>query len=421
MLKDVVIAQKAELEKTLSEVYVDRDIEPFSLEHNLIKVVMGPRRAGKSFFVLHSLARSKNFGYANFDNEDLVNLENYEDLVSEIAQVFGKPKVLFFDEIQNLPRWELFINRLQREGYNLVVTGSNSKLLSRELATHLTGRHIPTIVLTFSYKEYLKAKEVDLNKLTSQEKEALLLAYLQQGGYPETVMKKLDASQYLAILFDSIIYKDIIKRHNLRKGPDIERLAIYLLSNLASEFSYVSLANAVGVGSSVTAQKYCGFLEEAYLMFTVSRFSYKTKQVGQNRKIYCFDNGMIAAKAFQTSPNYGRLFENCVAVHMKRQELNKKLELYYWRNQQGDEVDFVVKRATEVTELIQACYSLETEKTREREVRALLNAGKELKCSKLTVLTLREEKEEIAEWFGIKGTITYKPLDKWLLDKSNEK
>ncbi len=416
MLRDVVLTQKAELERALSEVYVERDIEPFSLEHNLIKVVMGPRRAGKSFFVVNTLKHSENFGYANFDNEDLVKLENYDDLISEVAQVFGSPKILFFDEIQNLPRWELFVNRLQREGYNIVVTGSNSRLLSKELSTHLTGRHIPTTVLTFSFKEYLKAKNAELDKLTTQEKEALLLNYMQYGGYPETVMKKLDASQYLAILFDSIIYKDIIKRHNLRKGPDIERLAIFLLSNLASEFSYLSLANAVGIKSSITAQKYCGFLEEAYLMFTLSRFSYKTKQIGQNRKMYCYDNGMIAAKAFQASPNYGRLFENCVAVHLKRKEIEKKLELYYWRNQQGEEVDFMVRRGTEVMELIQACYSLENEKTREREVRALLKAGKELKCSKLTVLTLREDKEEMHEWFGIKGAITYKPLGRWLLD-----
>jgi len=131
----------------------------------------------------------------------------------------------FFDEIQNLPRWELFVNRLQRQGYNIVVTGSNSQLLSRELATHLTGRHIPTTVLTFSFKEYLRAKNVDPAKLTTQQREEMLLDYLRSGGYPETVMKKLDAGQYLGVLFESILYKDIIKRHNIRKGPDIEKIS----------------------------------------------------------------------------------------------------------------------------------------------------------------------------------------------------
>jgi predicted AAA+ superfamily ATPase len=379
---------------------------------------MGPRRAGKSFFCLHTLSRQGNFGYVNFDNEALIKLEDYHDLVSEIKQVYEDPKNLFFDEIQNLPNWELFVNRLQRQGYLLVVTGSNSKLLSKELATHLTGRHIPTTVLTFSFKEYLKAKKADLGKLTTQESEEILLEYLRSGGYPEAVMKKLDSKQYLRVLFDSIIYKDIIKRYHIRKGPDIEKLAVYLMSNLASEISYLSLAQTVGIKSSQTTQKYCGFLEEAYLIFTVNRFSYKTKHIGQNRKVYAYDNGMITAKAFQANPNYGKLLENCVAIHLIRKDMEKKIEFYYWRNPQGEEVDFIVKRGTQIVELIQACYSLESEKTRNREIRALLKAGKELGCKKLTILTLREAKEEMHEWFGIKGVITYKSIARWLLEST---
>jgi uncharacterized protein len=416
MLRDVILSQKAELERVLSEDYIERDVEPFSLENNLVKVVMGPRRAGKSTFCVHTLNSIGNFGYVNFDTEELANLENYDDLISVVKQIFSDPQTLFFDEIQDLPRWELFVNRLQRQGYNIVVTGSNSKLLSRELATHLTGRHIPTTVLTFSFGEYLKAIKSEVDKLTTQGIEEILLEYLRSGGYPETVMKKLNAVQYLGVLFDSIIYKDIIKRHNVRKGPDIERLAIYILSNLASEFSYLSLAQAVGIKSSMTVQKYCGFLEEAYLFFTVSRFSYKTKLMGQNRKMYSYDNGMITAKAFQASPNYGKLVENCVAAHLKRMDLDKKLELYYWRNQQGEEVDFVIKKGTRIVELIQVCYSTENKKTADREVRALLKAGKELGCNKLIILTMRENKEETHEWFGIRGTIIYRPIVKWLLN-----
>ena len=416
MLKDIILIQKTELERTLTQSYIERDLQPFSLENSLIKVIMGPRRAGKSFFCLHTLRRLGNFGYVNFDDESLVKLEDYEDLLFEIKQVYRDPQILFFDEIQNLPSWELFVNRLQSQGYNIVVTGSNSKLLSKELATHLTGRHIPTTVLTFSFKEYLKATKTDLNSLTTQKREEMLLEYLHSGAYPEAVLKNLNATQYLSVLFDSILYKDIIKRYNIRKGPDIERLATYLMSNLASEFSYLSLARALGIKSSMTTQKYCSFLEETYLIFTVSRFSYKTKQNSQNRKIYSYDNGMITAKAFQASPNYGKLFENCVAALLKRKEIYKEIELYYWRNQQGEEVDFIIKKGTEVTELIQACYSLETKKTRDREVRGLLNAGKELRCTKMTILTMREEREENCEWFKNKGTITYKPLNKWLLE-----
>jgi uncharacterized protein len=417
MLKDVVFAQKIELERTLNEIYIERDLQPFSVDNNLIKVIMGPRRAGKSFFCLHTLSGMAKFGYVNFDNEALTKLEDYEDLLSEVKQVYQDPTFLFFDEIQNLPRWELFVNRLQRQGYQIVTTGSNSKLLSKELATHLTGKHLPTTVLTFSFKEYVKAKKTDLTTLTTQQKEEVLLEYLRSGGYPEKVLKKLNATQYLSVLFDSILYKDIIKRYHIRKGPDIERLAVYLMSNIASEFSYLSLLKALGIKSSITAQKYCSYLEEAYLIFTVNRFSYKTQQASQNKKVYAYDNSMITAKAFQASPNLGKLFENTVAAHLKRLEINKEIKLYYWRNQQGDEVDFVIKKGPQITELIQACYAIDTTKTREREIRALLNAGKELDCAKMTILTMREERKEDCEWFGNKGTITYRPLNKWLLDK----
>src|SRR3989344_313359 len=161
MLRDTILVQKAELERTFNEPYVEREAKPFSLAHDLIKVIIGPRRAGKSFFVAHTLRKAGGFGYANFDNEELVNVKRYDDIISEINQAYGKPKILFFDEIQNLPNWELFVNRLQRQGYNVVVTGSNSHLLGRELATHLTGRHLPTTILTFSFKEFLDAKKMD--------------------------------------------------------------------------------------------------------------------------------------------------------------------------------------------------------------------------------------------------------------------
>ena len=191
MLKDVVITQKTELKRTFTESYIERD-QPFSMENNLIKVIMGPRRAGKSFFCLHTLSRFGNFGYVNLDDEALTKLEDYQDIVSEIKQVYKDPQTLFFDEIQNLPRWELFVNRLQRQGYNIVVTGSNSKLLSKELATHLTGRHIPTTVLTFSFKEYLKAKKADLDSLITQEREEMLLEYMRFWRLSRNHIKKTE-------------------------------------------------------------------------------------------------------------------------------------------------------------------------------------------------------------------------------------
>lgn len=414
MIRNIIFEQKEELERSYKEKYVKRDTKEFSLKHNLIKVIIGPRRAGKSFFVVHTLKGQK-FGYANFDNEELAEAKNYDEIISAISEAYGKPNILFFDEIQNLPKWELFVNRLQRQGYNVIVTGSNSHLLSKELATHLTGRHLPTNILTFSFKEYLKAKEISFENNTTTKMEEQLRKYVQEGGYPETIIKDISSKQYLTILFDSIIYKDIVKRYNLR-GKAIEQLALFLLSNAATEFSYLSLAKATQIKSSITTQKYTRYLEDAYLFFTITRFSYKTKNQDQNKKIYCYDNGMISAKAFQTSQNLGKLFENVVASHLKRKEIENELDFYYWKNQQNEEVDFVIKRDRKVEQLIQVCFDPSKSETKKREIRALINAGKELKCKNLLVLTDHFEAEEKHEWFGEKAKINFVPAWKWLLE-----
>jgi uncharacterized protein len=417
VLKNVILNQKDELERIFAEKYIERETKPFSLENNLIKVIIGPRRAGKSFFVVHALKQKKSFGYANFDNEELAQAKDYDEIISEINQVYGKQKVLFFDEIQNLPNWELFVNRLQRQGYNVIVTGSNSHLLSKELATHLTGRHLPTNVLPFSFQEYIKAKEIDPKKVTTTRLKEAFFAYLQNGGYPETILKNLEPKQYLSVLFDSIIYNDIIRRYNIRKSGEIEKLSFFMLSNVATEFSYSSLAKATNIKSSITSQKYERYLEDAYLFFTIPRFSYKTKEIVQSKKMYCYDNGLIQAKAFQTSQNLGKLFENLVAIHLKKMEIEKELELYCWRNQQREEVDFVIKKGTKITQLIQACYDPTNPETKKREIRALINASQNTKCKDLLIITNDYESIEEHEWFGNKAKIRFIPAWKWLLKK----
>ena len=156
MVKEILLAQKQELDKKLKELYVERTANLKKLESPIIKVIIGPRRAGKSFFALHFLNKKGNFGYVNFDDEKLVEVENYDSILEAMNTVYNNPQFILFDEIQNLPKWELFANRLQRQGYKLIITGSNSNLLSKELATHLTGRHLLTNIFPFSFKEYLK-------------------------------------------------------------------------------------------------------------------------------------------------------------------------------------------------------------------------------------------------------------------------
>ncbi|MFH1510283.1 MAG: ATP-binding protein [Candidatus Woesearchaeota archaeon] len=415
MIKDVLILQKREAESKLAELYIERSIDIKKLDNPLIKVIIGPRRVGKSFSALHFLGKQKGFGYVNFDDEKLVYVKDYDEIISAMNDVYNNPKHILLDEIQNLQNWELFANRMQRQGYDVIITGSNSRLLSKELATHLTGRHVLINILPFSFKEYTK---VENKALTTSEIKTKLDNYVLQGGYPEPCVKHLDYTDYLSTLFSSVIYKDIVKRYKIRFAQGLEEMAFYLLSNIASEYSYHSLSKMTKIQSVHTVKKYLGYLEEAFLFFSLGRFSYKVKeQLSSNKKVYCIDNGFIYSKAFKLSPDTGKLYENVVAIELKKEELNNKYTLYYWKNIQQEEVDFVIKEGTKVKQLIQVCVDMQNSLTKKRELRALVKAGNELRCSNLLVVTEDYETEEEFEWFGIKAKVKMIPLWKWLLGK----
>jgi len=414
MIKDILIAQKQELEVRLKEPYIERKANFHKLNNSLINVIIGPRRAGKSFFALHFLNKQEKFGYINFDDEQLIETKEYDAIIEAMNAVYNNPKYVLFDEIQNLPKWELFVNRLQRKGMNLIITGSNSNLLSKELATHLTGRHLLISIFPFSFKEYL---EKDKKELTSHQIKEKLEMFLVNGGYPEPLIKNINYKDYLSTLFNSIVYKDIVKRYKIRFPQGIEELAYYLLSNSAGEYSYTNLSKMTKIQSVHTIQKYLGYLEEAFIFFSVTRFSHKVKeQITFNKKIYCVDNGLINAKAFKASPDLGKLYENVVAQELKKKEIDNKLKLFYWKNQQQEEVDFVIQDGMKIKQLIQVCYDLSNTETKKREIRSLLKAGKELKCKNLLLINKDYQGEEKIEWFDIKGKIIFMPLWKWLLN-----
>jgi predicted AAA+ superfamily ATPase len=416
MIRDVLLIQKRELESRFKEKYVERDIDLRRINNNLINVIIGPRRSGKSFFAIHVLNKMGSFGYANFDDERLVEVKDYDEIVNTIDSIYNNPKYLLFDEIQNLEKWELFVNRLQRQGHNLVITGSNSKLLSKELATHLTGRHSLTNVAPFSFHESLKLED---KELTGNEIKTKLFSYVTQGGYPEPLIKKLDHKDYLSTLFASIIYKDIVKRFRVRSVQAIEDLATYMISNIAKEFSYNTLTKVTKCKSVHTVEKYLNYLEEAFIFFKLNRFSFKVKeQIASNKKIYCVDNGFISAKAFKFSPDMGQLYENVVAIELKKLEMDGVANIYFWKSKQQEEVDFVVKQGLRVTHLIQVCFDVSDVKTKEREIRALIKAGKELKCKNLVAITEDYEAKEKISWFGVEGNIRFIPLWKLLFEQS---
>ncbi len=344
---NIVLGHRAERDGLLKEGYVLREgLEQArqSLRNKLIKVIIGPRRAGKSVFAIQML-KGKNFAYLNFDDERLVGFSDYDDLVKAIVQVYGKTEYLLFDEIQNLPNWELFVNRLQRKGYNLIITGSNSRLLSRELATHLTGRFIEFRIFPFSFNEFLRAKGFEVNEnIELKETQGVLLnllnEYLTTGGYPEVVLGEIDERGYLSTLFESILFKDIVKRYNIRYAKRLYELGCYLITNHSGEFTYNRLKNILSFNSVHTVENYINYLTEAFLIFTLSRFSSKLKeQLKSPRKVYAYDLGMIDAIKFRTSPDTGKLMESLTAIEL----LRRGKEIYYYRTTDGKEVDFAVK------------------------------------------------------------------------------
>jgi len=414
MIRDIVLSQKRELEQRMQEKYVPRSTNIAVGSSDMIHVIIGPRRAGKSFFGMHQLLQGEKFGFLNLDDERLVKVQNFDEILEAIMAVYGNPSFLLLDEIQNLADWELIVNRLQRQGFRLVITGSNSNLLSSELATHLTGRHLPVYIFTFTFSEFLAAIE---NELTEPEKIEKFNDWLISGGYPEPLMKGLNIKDYLKVLFDSILYKDIVKRYKIRQPGSLENLAVWLISNTAAEFSLNSICAQVRISSVHTVKKYLHYLEESFVFFTLPVFSFKVgEQHRGNKKIYCFDNGFRQAKAFQFSDNWGKLLENAVASELFKRCLYQGSKLFYWKDRDQQEVDFVVQAGSKVSDLIQVCWNVNQPKTLDREVRSLLKASEKLNCDRLLIITMSEEKREDFSWFGVHRKIEFVSAWKWMLE-----
>lgn len=426
LLKEVIAKQSHEKEALARLEYIERTKAAKGSEwmsSPLVKVVLGPRRAGKSVFSL-MLLKGKPFLYFNFDDPALVGekLDLYE-LVDELHKFYGDTKFVLFDEIQNLKGWELFANRLHRQGYNLVLTGSNANLLSMELATHLTGRHLPIEILPFDFQEFLKAKnfsQLDPIRYSKQsngvdqksELMKLLEQYMSFGGFPEVVIKNQHPRGYLDVLFDALLFKDVVKRHKVRFSEQIDQLGSYLISNISNQYSSRKLANVLKFKSDVTLERYLKYLEEAYVVFALSGFSAKAGQrLRSPKKIYTVDNGFVTSKAVQHSPDNGKLMENLVFTELVKKGFEPNRELFYYKTRNGKEVDFAIRSGYETSELIQVCYDLRNSDVEQREIKALTEAGEELRVSNLTVLTWDDERE--VEKDG--KTIKFKPLWKWLL------
>ncbi len=418
MLKEILKEQRKYLDERMKTSKVIERERKFDRHTKLVKVISGVRRCGKSFYT-YLILKNQNFGYANFDDERLLNSEP-EEVIKAIFEIYGKINIIFFDEIQNLPNWEIFVNRLHREGFDVYLTGSNARLLSSELATHLTGRHVKLELFPFSFREYLKT--INLESAESERDLSLLKReleeYIKTGGFPEILVEKENPYVYLTELFNQIIERDIIVRKRIRYYRTFKELAHTLLSTISGEISVHRMKNFFRIGSEHTVKNYFEYLKESYLFFFLDRFSFKPREVeGFPKKVYSIDTGFAYQLSLRFSENTGRLMENLVAVELMRRRsyFKPEMEVFYFRDSQGHEVDFVIKEGLKIKELIQVTYANSFDEVDHREIRALLKAGELLGCKELKVITWDYEDEKEISWFGRKGKIKFVPMWRWLV------
>ena len=415
-LAKVVADQRDELLSEDIAALCDRDeAQQLSIESNLAQVVIGVRRSGKSTLCTKFLIDSGiECAFINFDDERLSKMQtdDLNRLLEAIYVVYGNIDYLFFDEIQNVEAWPLFVNRLLRQKKHIFLTGSNSKLLSNELITHLTGRHNKVELYPFSFADFCRIKNVDTKSISTKAeglRQNALHQYLATGGFPELLVEG-NPTNYIDGLFNAIIRNDIARRFKIRNEEVLRKMAAYLADNFAQEFSATIVGKMFGI-SNHTAENYFRYLKEAFLFIGIKKFSYKAIERVRNEKCYVVDVAMSAKRTDTFSlENLGWKLENVVCIELMRRYHHQYSEIFYYKDA-SFEIDFIVARNGIVQELIQVSYSIESEKARRREIKALLNGAQKFNCSKLTLLTFSREEVMTID----NQTINVVPATKWLL------
>ena len=390
-----------------------------NLESHLAQVVIGVRRSGKSTLCYNAL-KSKNvtFAYVNFDDERFQQMETNDlnTVLEVLYKLYGDFKYLFLDEIQNIDGWHLFVNRLLRQRLHIVVTGSNAKLLSGELATHLTGRNNQIELYPFSFTDWCNIKDVDTKSITTKaeaQRRAAFDEYMKQGGFPELIWEK-NKTRYIGNLVSNILRRDIEQRHNIKYKEAFEQLTHHLMNIVPVTIVENELASVVGLKSNHTVNNYIGFLKEAYLMLGLKRFSTKSKQRVRNEKVYPIDVALMDGRqdAF-AGDNLGWRLETIVYIELLRRNRPINRDVYYFKNASGYEADFVVCRDNRVEEIYQVSFDIRKEKTRKRELRGLLTASAETNCNNLYLITDFQR-----ETLTMEGkTIEIIPAYDWLIER----
>ena len=397
-MKTIILNQRKERDELMSRPYLTRRSNQDTdllLNSSLIKLITGPRRVGKSTQALLML-RDKNFAYLNFDNYSLLEAWNASLVMRMLDDVYPGYEYILLDEVQNLDGWDLWVSELYRLGKNLVITGSNARMLSSEMATVLTGKYLQVEMLPFSLEEFFDWNKLDLHMLKPEDiTNSFVLTddYPRNGGYPEVVASRQLTRSYLDTLFDSIIWKDVAKRHNVRNVTDLNNLAMYLVSNFCNPVSANDLTTELGFSSVNTTKKYMDYLHEPYLFYYLSRYNNKlTLMKKAPRKVYVVDNGFVASKAFSVSDNLGRLLENQVFIELVRRGYDVERTMFYYRSRNDKEVDFVLRKGAHIERLVQVCYDMRNPKTEKREVDSIVECAGELKCDNLVIVTNNDKR-----------------------------
>lgn len=391
-----------------------------NLNSNLAQVVIGVRRSGKStlcFNVLHN--SGVNYAYINFDDERLANItsDDLNDVLEILYKINKDFTHLFLDEAQNVDGWHLFVNRLLRQGMRIIITGSNAKLLSSELATHLTGRFNAIELYPFSFEEYCNYLDIDTKMITTKMegiRRAAFDDYLMKGGFPELLIEK-DNKRYVSALVDNILKRDIQQRYNIRYFAAFEKMSNHLMNIAPTILSVTELTKLFGIKSSQTTYNYVKYLMQAYLLVGLSKYSTKSKLRVTDEKVYTIDVAVMDGR-FQAfvGNNLGWRLETVIYLELLRRCSRNNTDIYYYKkNSRAKEVDFVVCKGNKIIQMYQVAYDVSNPKTYKREIEALLNASKETSCTELYLIT-----DSMREIIDINDDIKINviPAYQWLLD-----
>lgn len=395
-IKNVITSQREFLDSSEQGTLREKSKE-IKIEDSFALIITGVRRCGKSTLMNQLLKKQKKGYYLNLEDPRLggFDFSDFNKVESIMKELYGEGGVYFFDEIQNVPEWERFVRYLVDKKERVVLTGSNVSILSKELGTKLTGRHLSIELFPFSFWEFLSLKKQEPSINSFEE-------YLTSGGFPEYIKK--ENPEVLHELLSDIVMKDIAARFGIKNTAILNKIVIYLISNVGKEFSYNSIKKMFEIKSVKSVIDYISFFENAYLVFTLPRFSYSYKQQQVNpKKVYSIDNGFSSNNSASFSKDYGKMLENLVFLSLRK----KYKDIFYF--QEKNECDFIIKEKDKITKAFQVCFDF-NEDNKDREINGLLEVLEKFNLKEGIILTYKQDDE-----FKIKDKkIKVLPVWKWL-------